>query len=93
METDLESLGMTLSISYDNFGAEEIYELVPGGQDIPLTRENRDEFISKYLNWYFNISIENQYNPFHKGFYKVVSKESIRVGHSNWRSNILALHS
>jgi HECT-domain (ubiquitin-transferase) len=79
METGFEDLDMTMSISYDNFGAEEIFELVPGGQSIALTRENRDEFVQSYLNWYFNLSIEKQYNPFHTGFYKVVSKESIRV--------------
>lgn len=79
MEHGFEDLGMTMSISYDNFGAEEIFELVPGGQDIPLDRENRDDFVNKYLQWYFNSSIEKQYNPFHTGFYKVVSKESIRV--------------
>lgn len=82
METGFEDLDMTMSISYDNFGAEEIFELVPGGQNIALTRENRDEFVESYLNWYFNLSIEKQYKPFHTGFYKVVSKESIRVRQS-----------
>jgi hypothetical protein len=79
METGFENLFMTMSISYDNFGLEEIFELVPGGKDIPLTRENRDSFIEKYVDWYFNKSIEKQYRPFHKGFFKVISKESIRV--------------
>lgn len=54
MEEGFENLFMTMSISYDNFGLEEIYELVPGGKDIALTRENRDEFIEKYIDWYFN---------------------------------------
>lgn len=45
MEEGFDVMGMTMSISYDNFGAEEIFELVPGGKDIELTRENRDEFI------------------------------------------------
>jgi ubiquitin-protein ligase E3 A len=79
METGLEDLCMTMSISYDNFGAEEVFELVPNGQNIPLTRENRDDFVELYLQWYFNSSIEKQYSPFHTGFYKVISKESIRV--------------
>jgi calcineurin-like phosphoesterase family protein len=79
MEDGFENLGMTMSISYDNFGLEEVFELVPGGKDVPLTRENRDEFIEKYIDWYFNQSIEKQYRPFHRGFYKVISKDSIRV--------------
>lgn len=81
METGFEDLCMTMSISYDNFGAEEIFELVEGGKDIPLTRERRDEFIELYVDWYFNKSIEKQFRPFQTGFYKVISKESIRVRH------------
>ena len=79
MEENFDTLCMTMSISYDNFGAEEIFELVPGGKDIPLTRERRDEFIQLYVDWYFNKSISKQFKPFFKGFYKVISKESIRV--------------
>lgn len=82
MEDGFENLFMTMSISYDNFGLEEIFELVPGGKDIPLTRENRDQFVEKYVDWYFNSSIEKQYRPFHRGFFKVISKESIRVRHN-----------
>lgn len=79
MEDGFENLFMTMSISYDNFGLEEIFELVPGGKDIALTRENRDDFVTKYIDWYFNKSIERQYKYFHTGFYKVISKDSIRV--------------
>lgn len=79
METGFEDLCMTMSISYDHFGAEEIFELVEGGKDIPLTRERRDEFIDLYVDWYFNKSVEDQFKPFKAGFYKVISKDSIRV--------------
>lgn len=79
MESGFEDLFMTMSISYDNFGLEEIFELIPDGQNIPLTRENRDEFVDKYVDWYFNKSIEKQFKSFNFGFYKVISKESIRV--------------
>lgn len=83
METGFEDLCMTMSISYDHFGAEEIFELVEGGKDIPLTRENRDDFITLYVDWYFNKSIEKQFKSFKAGFYKVISKESIRVSYLN----------
>jgi hypothetical protein len=83
MEEGFESLYMTMSISYDNFGLEEVFELIPGGKDIPLTRENRDQFVELYLDWYFNKSIEKQFKPFYKGFYKCISKQSITVSHKS----------
>lgn len=79
MEEGFSDLCMTMSISYDNFGAEEIFELVEGGKDIELTRENRDEFVRLYMDWYFNKSIEKQFKPFYTGFYKCISSQSIRV--------------
>lgn len=82
MEDGFEDLCMTMSISYDHFGVEEIFELIENGKDIPLTRDRRDEFIKLYVDWYFNKSIEKQFQSFKVGFYKVISKESIRVIHT-----------
>lgn len=79
MEEGIDQMGLTFSISYDNFGAEEIIELKDGGKDIELTRENRDEFVALYVDWYLNKSIEPQFTPFYNGFYKVMSKESMQV--------------
>ena len=79
MDSGFEDLCMNFSISYDNFGMEEIYELIPDGANVALSRDNRDDFVEKYIDWYFNKSIEKQYKSFHIGFYKVISKESIRV--------------
>ena len=68
-----------MSISYDNFGFEETHELVENGSNTPLTKENKDQFVELYLDWYFNTSIEKQFTPFRKGFYKVMSEESMQV--------------
>lgn len=72
-------MDLTFSTSYDNFGYEQIVELVPGGQVIPVTNENKGEFVEKYIDWYVNSSVEAQFRPFYKGFYKVISTDSINV--------------
>jgi hypothetical protein len=72
-------MDLTFSVTFDNFGMEEIFDLTPNGRNTPVTNENKQEFVDLYVDWYLNKSIEQQFAPFYKGFYKVISPESIRV--------------
>ena len=45
-----------------------------------MTEENKKEFVDKYLNWIFNISIEKQFRSFSKGFNEVtMNGELIKI--------------
>jgi len=79
MSSEFESLNLTFQISYDSFGEERFYNLLEDGSEVPLTLENKDLFITLYLDWFMNISIENQFRRFYDGFYKVMSKQSVKV--------------
>lgn len=72
-------MDLTFSTSYDNFGFEQIVEFVPGGQMVPVTKDNKEDFVIRYVEWYLNASVEAQFTPFYKGFYKVISTASINV--------------
>lgn len=74
-----EEMGLTFSTSYDNFGYEQAVEFVECGQTVAVTDENKQEFVRLYVDWFLNTSIESQFRPFYKGFYKVMSVESIKV--------------
>lgn len=54
-------------------------DLKEKGSEIPVTNENRVEFVEIYLDWLFNKSVENQFKYFKKGFEKVVSGDAIKV--------------
>lgn len=71
---------LTFSVTYDNFGMEETADLVPDGRNRRVTNEDKLEFVRLYVDWFLNKSVEQQFDPFYRGFYKVISKESIRVG-------------
>ena len=73
-------MNLTFSTSYDNFGFEQTVEFKEGGSVIPVTNDNKQEFVDLYVDWYLNKSVLNQFRPFYNGFYKVISPESIRVG-------------
>ena len=80
---DVESMELTFITSYDNWGKEEVIELIPNGSNIRVNQDNRKEFVDAYLDWYYNKSIESQFSSFFKGFYKVISEESIRLLNSS----------
>lgn len=37
--------------SYEHFGAEVVVGLVEGGENIPVTKENREKFVEDYIDW------------------------------------------
>ena len=72
-------MDLTFSASVDNYGMELVVDLIPDGRNIKVTTQNKQEFVDSYVNWYLTDSVKSQFDPFSKGFYKVVSIESIRV--------------
>lgn len=76
---NVDDMELTFNVTYDNYGMEEIIDLKPNGRNIPVTNLNKVEFVNLYADWYLNESIKLQFEPFYDGFYKVISKESIKV--------------
>lgn len=74
-----DTLGSSFEIEGENFGFREVIELKPGGSKILINQENKEEYISLYLDWKFNKSIENFFIPFYKGFYKVADKTIFEI--------------
>jgi hypothetical protein len=60
METDeqVKQLAMDFSLSIDHYGEEKTVELIPNGANIALDLNNKELYISSYLKWYFETSIE-----------------------------------
>ncbi|EHB14587.1 Putative E3 ubiquitin-protein ligase HERC5 [Heterocephalus glaber] len=56
-------------------------DLVPNGSGIPVNQTNKKDYVSKCVDYIFNISIKAIYDEFQRGFYKVCDKEIIGVFH------------
>lgn len=79
-QTNIEdTIGTNFEVEVENFGSKEVIELKPNGSNIPLTFENKQEYIDLYLDWKFNISVEKFYKPFYTGFYKVADKTIFEI--------------
>lgn len=53
-------------------GKRGTVDLVPNGSNIPVTSENRVEFVEKYVDYIFTTSIESSFNAFQEGLLSVL---------------------
>lgn len=65
--------------SYEVFGAVKTVELKPGGSAIPVTKENREEYVLLYVDYILNKSVARQYDAFHRGFHLVCNGEVLQM--------------
>eukprot|EP00002_Diphylleia_rotans_P026853 TRINITY_DN5372_c0_g1_i2.p1 TRINITY_DN5372_c0_g1~~TRINITY_DN5372_c0_g1_i2.p1 ORF type:complete len:1044 (+),score=190.77 TRINITY_DN5372_c0_g1_i2:73-3204(+) len=59
----------TVTVKY--FDTEKVVELKPGGTDIPVTNDNRKEYVELLVKYYLESSIEAQFQPFMQGFFTI----------------------
>lgn len=55
------------AIEEDVGGAQHSVELCPGGSNIPVTEENRRDFVDKYVDYILTKSVQRQYEAFLDG--------------------------
>ncbi|XP_012860291.2 E3 ISG15--protein ligase HERC5 [Echinops telfairi] len=64
-------------------------ELIPNGSTIMVNQTNKREYVSKYVDYIFNVAVKEVYEAFQRGFYRVCTKEIIDVFHPEELKNVL----
>ncbi|KAJ1923208.1 hypothetical protein IWQ60_006016 [Tieghemiomyces parasiticus] len=72
-------LDMTFSVEEERFGEMVELDLKPGGRALPVTEENKHEYVELITNWKIRARIEAQLEAFLEGFYQVIPKDLIVV--------------
>eukprot|EP00602_Paraphysomonas_sp_CaronLab_P008588 CAMPEP_0185034298 /NCGR_PEP_ID=MMETSP1103-20130426/24045_1 /TAXON_ID=36769 /ORGANISM="Paraphysomonas bandaiensis, Strain Caron Lab Isolate" /LENGTH=626 /DNA_ID=CAMNT_0027570905 /DNA_START=570 /DNA_END=2450 /DNA_ORIENTATION=+ len=75
----VESLGLVFAVDYQYNGYSSTFELKPGGADIPVTDDNKQEFLELRLRHRMLDSIKPQLEMLLKGFYEVLPPELVAV--------------
>ncbi|MCQ2817786.1 MAG: HECT domain-containing protein [archaeon] len=70
-----EVVSSNFTVTVDKFGEAVEIPLKANGANIPITYQNKNEYVDLYLDWYFNKSIEKYFVSFQKGFFRVVDKK------------------
>uniref|UniRef100_A0A8C6WFV8 Ubiquitin-protein ligase E3A n=1 Tax=Neogobius melanostomus TaxID=47308 RepID=A0A8C6WFV8_9GOBI len=74
-----EDMMITFQISQtDLFGNALMYDLRENGDKIPVTNDNRKDFISQYTDYILNKSVEKQFKAFRRGFHMVTNESPLK---------------
>ena len=68
LENDITGvIDLTFSIETDEFGVKQIVDLVENGRNIPVTEENKQEYIQREIEYRLTGSVQAQLEQFLKG--------------------------
>lgn len=66
-----ETFCLNFTVTEENYGATEVLELVPNGENITVNESNRQDFVNAYVDYIFNSSVAPLFECFYAGFHKV----------------------
>lgn len=80
LNNDIEDiLELTFSVEDDQFGEIVTVDLKPGGRDIPVTNENKHEYVELVTEWKISRRVEEQFQSFLTGFNELIPQELVNV--------------
>ncbi|XP_069609566.1 probable E3 ubiquitin-protein ligase HECTD2 isoform X1 [Ranitomeya imitator] len=74
-----EDFYSTFQVFQEEFGVIKSYNLKPGGDKIPVTNQNRKEYVQLYVDFLLNKTIHKQFSAFYYGFHSVCSSNALML--------------
>ncbi|XP_038147710.1 probable E3 ubiquitin-protein ligase HECTD2 [Cyprinodon tularosa] len=74
-----EDFYLTFQVFQEEMGVVKSYNLKPGGDKIPVTKQNRKEYIQLYIDFLLNKSIYKQFAAFYHGFHSVCASDALML--------------
>ena len=69
----------TFTTTEDRFGELITVELKPGGGDIPVTEENKKEYVDAVVEYRISKRVKEQFDAFMEGLLELIPKDLINV--------------
>ncbi|XP_077351382.1 putative E3 ubiquitin-protein ligase HERC4 isoform X2 [Festucalex cinctus] len=83
-EDDLEeTFCLNFTITEENYGATEVLELIPNGENVNVNKSNRQDFVNAYVEYTFNTSVAPLFECFYAGFHKVCGGKVLELFQPN----------
>ncbi|ETN37662.1 uncharacterized protein HMPREF1541_07285 [Cyphellophora europaea CBS 101466] len=80
LENDItDILTEDFSIVEEQFGEEKIVDLIPDGRNIPVTEENKREYVQKLVEYRLTGSVSEQLEHFIRGFHDIIPAELVAI--------------
>lgn len=72
-------LELTFSVEADEWGVIKVIDLKPGGRELPVTDENKREYVELLVKHRLTNSIKEQVQAFVSGFTSIVPAELVSI--------------
>ncbi|CAZ79591.1 unnamed protein product [Tuber melanosporum] len=80
LENDItDIITETFSVETDDFGDKKIIDLVPDGRNVPVTDDNKHEYVRLLVEYRLLTSVQEQMENFLVGFHDIVPAELISI--------------
>ncbi|KAG0241943.1 hypothetical protein BGW41_005108 [Actinomortierella wolfii] len=66
-------------ISYEHMGQVVTLPLIPGGEDIEVTNDERQRYVELYMDHYANIHVSKEFAAFQRGFLKICDGDALKM--------------
>ncbi|KAI9335991.1 hypothetical protein BDR26DRAFT_865506 [Obelidium mucronatum] len=77
---DVEDVFMrSFDIEYEVWGKVKTVPLVNGGSDIPVTNENRKDYVDLYIKHYTGECVKRLFDAFKRGFHRVCAGPALKM--------------
>jgi len=84
LENDIVGvLDLTFTAETDYFDKKDIVDLKEGGSNMPVTNENKAEYVNLVAKHRMTNAIESQINAFLEGFWEIVPKKLLEIFNDN----------
>ncbi|KAG2736502.1 hypothetical protein G9P44_000592 [Scheffersomyces stipitis] len=67
------------SVETDDYGEHKIIDLIPNGRNIPVTEENKHDYVKKVVEYRLQTSVAEQMDNFLIGFHEIIPKELVAI--------------
>lgn len=80
LENDISDIIVeTFSVETDDYGEHKVINLKPGGDEIAVTEENKQEYVKLIVEYRLITSVKNQMDKFLEGFFSIIPKDLIKI--------------
>ncbi|KAJ2887332.1 NEDD4 E3 ubiquitin-protein ligase [Coemansia asiatica] len=79
LENDVTDMGFTFSVDDERFGERIEVDLKPGGGEIDVTEENKEEFVQLRIKYRVCDRIKDQFEAFQAGFHELIPEDLVQV--------------
>lgn len=80
LENDItDAIFQSFSVEDEEFGVTRIVDLVPNGRDIPVTEDNKHDYVRLVVEHKLLSSVQEQMEHFLKGFHDIIPAELIAI--------------